>query len=177
MGYFDKLTESAFKEGDNGETIYFPNGVFGRGRLIHDPTRKAQLFKYHKRLNKYLIPLSVLYGMLLGLGGGLSVNGVMPLIITGIIVLIRQRYLMRGLPVLNEKLSVKEATAATSRNFHPALLLFMIGNGVFLVLLSLTIPFILDKPLNEIISLVLIPSIVGLVLIGISMYLYKIKVK
>ncbi len=46
MGYFDKIAKAAFKEGDNGETIYFPNGLLGKGRLVKDPARRNQLFKF-----------------------------------------------------------------------------------------------------------------------------------
>ena len=51
MGYFDSLAGIAFKKGDKEETIYFPNGIIGKGRVFEDPILKEKLFKYHKQLN------------------------------------------------------------------------------------------------------------------------------
>lgn len=175
MGYFDTITEIAFKKGDNGETIYFPNGIFSKGRLVENPERKEKLFKYHKRLNKYFLPFSVLYGVLIGLSGETSLTGFMPIIIIAILIFIRQRILIKGLPVHNQKLTLKETSSSASKAFHPAILILMIVNGLAAILLSLSIPFILDKPLNEILSLVLIPLVVGIASLGIGLYLYKIR--
>ncbi len=175
MGFFDKMTESAFKEGINGETIYFPNGVLGKGRLVQESARKEQLFKFHKRLNKYLIPVSILYGILAGLTGEVSLTGFMPLIILGIIVFLRQRFLMRGLPIHDEKLTVKEASTYAAKAFHPVFLFLIVLNGIILLLLSFALPFILEKPIDEVFFLMLFPFAIGLMSLGIGLYLYKVK--
>jgi len=175
MGYFDKISELVFKEGDDGETIYFPNGILCKGRLIQDPVRKAKLFKYHKRINKYLIPFFSLYGLILGLSGAVSLEDFIPVLIFCIIVFIRQRFLIRGLPVYNTKLTRKEVTVSLSKVHHPLFLVFMALNGVILIIVSLGMPFVLDKPISEMLDLVLIPFIVGSMLLGFSLYLYKIK--
>jgi len=175
MGYFDKISELAFKEGDNGETIYFPNGILGKGRLVQDPVRKTKLFKFHKRINKYLIPFFALYGIILGLGGSVSLEGFMPVLIFSIIIFIRQRFLTRGLPVYNGRLTGKEVTASLSKIYHPLVLIFMAVNGVILMIISLGTPFVLDKPISEILVLVVAPFIVGFTLFGFSLYLYKVK--
>lgn len=51
MGMFDKMTETAFREGKNGETIYLPHGVLGKGRVVSDPIKKKELFKFHINLD------------------------------------------------------------------------------------------------------------------------------
>ena len=173
MGYFDKLTESAFKQSKTGESIYFPNGVLGKGRLVKDVLKKDKLFKFHKRLNKYLVPFGVLYGMLIGLGGGLSMDSILPILIIGIIVFIRQRYLIWGLPIHDERLTLGEATTSVSKAFHPALLVVMGVNGILLILLSLSLPFILEESYSEALFLVLTLSILGVLSLWFSIYFYK----
>ncbi|WP_126457086.1 hypothetical protein [Sulfuriflexus mobilis] len=175
MGYFDKIAATAFKEGKNGETLYFPNGILGKGRLVEDPVRKEKLFKFHKRLNKYFLPLCILYGLLLGLSGGVSLNGFMPIIIIGLVVIMRQQILIRGLPVKNEKLSAKEAMTSTSKALHPAWVPVMFVAGIIGILLSLSIPFFFEKSFNELLGLVVITLTLGIVSLGISLYLYKIQ--
>ena len=132
MGYFDKITEAAFNEGKNGETIYFPNGIFGKGRLVEDPTQKAKLFKFHKRLHKYLLPLCIIYGLLLGLGGEVTLDGFIPIIIILIFVVVRQRVLIKGLTIIDDKLTFKEVTTTVSKAYHPAFLIFMLLSFLFL---------------------------------------------
>ena len=175
MGYFDKITEAAFKKGENGKTIYFPNGVLGKGRVIEDPILKEKVFKFHKRLNKYLVPFAVFYGILMGLGGGASLNAISPLIIIAAFVFLRQRFLIKDLPKHNVKLTVKEASTSTSKAMHPAVLVFMMLNGAMCIVLSLLLPSLFGKPINEIQSLVLIIFMLGVVSLAISIYLYKLK--
>ncbi len=175
MGYFDKIAETSFKEGDNGETIYFPNGIFGKGRLIKDPNQKTKLFKFHKRINKYLIPLVILYGIPLGLVGENLLKGIVPILIIGVIIFIRQRFLMRGLQIYDKKLSFKEATSSVAKAYHPTLIILMLISGVILILLALSLPLVIEKPIDEILSLVLIPLLTGILSFGVGLYLYKIK--
>ncbi len=175
MGYFDRITEVAFKKGENGKTIYFPNGVLGKGRVIEDPILKEKVFKFHKRLHKYLVPFAVFYGILMGFGGGASLNAISPLIIIAAFVFLRQRFLIKDLPKHNVKLTVKEASTSTSKAMHPAVLVFMMLNGAMCIVLSLLLPSLFGKPINEIQSLVLIIFMLGVVLLAISIYLYKVK--
>lgn len=175
MGYFDKITESSFKTGSNGESLYFPNGILGKGRLVQDSVRKTQLFKYHKRLHKYLVPFAILYGLVIGIGNDISLDSLMPILIIGSIVFIRQRYLIRGLPIHNEKLTIKEVASTASKAFHPAFLILMALNGAALIAISIAMPFILNEPINEILTLVIVPFVLGVVSLAVYIYLYKIK--
>lgn len=172
-GYFDKIAEIAFKEGENGETIYFPNGILGKGRLVEDPACKERLFKLHKLLYKYFVPLCILYGLLLGLSGGASLDGLAPIILIALLLMLRQQVLIRGLPVLNERLTVKEAAVSTSKAFHPTFMKFAFAYGVLGILLSLFIPYFLEKPINEVLDLVLIVLALSVILMIISIILYK----
>jgi hypothetical protein len=46
MGYFDGLTDAAFKQDQLGNTVFYPWGVIGRGYILTDPAKidQARLF-------------------------------------------------------------------------------------------------------------------------------------
>ena len=49
MGYLDRTTETVFADQEDGNTIYFPDGVFGPGRIITCEKRKKEVFIAHCR--------------------------------------------------------------------------------------------------------------------------------
>ncbi len=46
MGYFDGLTNASFKTDADGNTVFFPYGALGKGRLIADPDIAEQLKRF-----------------------------------------------------------------------------------------------------------------------------------
>ena len=52
MGYFDQLAEAAFKTSDDGEIIYYPNGVLTKGRVIPDQETRDKAFKLQRKILK-----------------------------------------------------------------------------------------------------------------------------
>ncbi len=46
MGYFDGLTNASFKPDADGNTVFFPYGAMGKGRLIADPDIAEQLKRF-----------------------------------------------------------------------------------------------------------------------------------
>ena len=53
MGYFDQLTESAFKETEDGLCVYYPNGIISKGRIVPTQELKAKIYSFHKANAKY----------------------------------------------------------------------------------------------------------------------------
>ena len=49
MGYFDALTNASFKPDTDGNTLFFPYGAWGKGRLIADSDSAEQLKKFISR--------------------------------------------------------------------------------------------------------------------------------
>ena len=63
MEYFNKISESAFVDQDDGSTIYYPNGSLSFGRIIECEKRKKLIFSKHKT--------NLIIGILLGIVVGL----------------------------------------------------------------------------------------------------------
>ena len=175
MGYFDKITEQAFKVTEEGETIYYPNGFLGKGRVIRRPENKEKLYKHQKRINKYFVPFSIIYGVLIGLSGSLSLEIFYPVFIVYLFIFIRQRFLIRGLPIHGKKLTVKETSKSISKIYSPMFLKFMGVIGVTSILISFLIPFVFEKPINEILFLILVPFSVGVANLAFAVYFYNVK--
>ncbi len=55
MGYFDGLTDAAFKKSHTGQTIYYPWGVFGSGYVVESEEKQEQIRKFLKRLYVILL--------------------------------------------------------------------------------------------------------------------------
>ena len=175
MGYFDKITEQTFKVSEEGETIYYPNGLLRKGRIVGSTKKKEKLYKYQKRVNKYFLPLSIFYGMLIGIGGSLSLEAFYPIFIIYLLIFIRQRFLIRGLPVYEKKHTIKETTKSISKIYSHNFLKLTAVMGVLSILLSFSIPFIFETTINETWPLILILFGMGVVSLVIAIYFYKIK--
>ena len=65
MGFFDNMTKTLFKENEEGTTIYYAKGLFRKGYIVTDETQKEKLYKFHKRIFKYLLPFGIVYTLLL----------------------------------------------------------------------------------------------------------------
>jgi hypothetical protein len=178
MGYFDNLAAAAFKKGSQGETIYYPNGRFGKGRVVNDPDRQKELYRYQKRLN-YLFAFVMLYVTVLAILDVSLVNTVIQIIAIVAIVLLRQQYLIRRLPYSSEALSRGEVDKATSKAMSPALLAFVFANGIICIALGVLTPYILTKPTKEIHSLALALQVTFLILgpifVGFAVYFYRVR--
>ena len=64
MGYFDGLTDAAFKKDRFGNTVFYPWGVFGRGRILPDEQSignvRQFLRGYYQALFCVVIPLGIM---------------------------------------------------------------------------------------------------------------------
>lgn len=174
MGFFDKLTESAFKQGKYGEAIYFPHGVLGRGRIIENPARKRKLFEYHKRLIKYLLPFCIVYGGLIGLDGA-KTGAFAPVVLILIIAFVRQRILIWGLPKYHEKLTLSEAITTNADAYSPGVIKLLIVNSILIIVVGISIPTLFGMELKDAFVFVLTALVAGLISLVISLKLYKAK--
>lgn len=66
MGYFDGLTDGAFKEDDEGNSIFYPFGILGKGRVIPNKDEKEKLRNILKRYYQVFLPLFLLIGIIVG---------------------------------------------------------------------------------------------------------------
>lgn len=136
--YFDSLVAPLFKKDDQGRTLFFPAGIWSKGRIIPDEATGERLRKGIRRgymvLFGLLIPLFAIGNAFLSRGS----NGWMYPIIGGLLIgLAFQAYtftLARGLPVSDNRLSYKEAVTSQSRALGAGWLKALaIGSALFVL--------------------------------------------
>ena len=66
MGYFDGLTNASFKPDTDGNTVFFPYGVWGKGRLITDADIAEQLRKFISRFYMVAFSMMLVIGVTVG---------------------------------------------------------------------------------------------------------------
>jgi hypothetical protein len=135
MGYFDGLTNASFRKDAQGRDLFYPYGTHGRGRIIPDAETADRLRASIKRLYILLlaaIPLliaivrmahdSVLYLLLLVLAVTALTAGYV-------------RYLTRGLPYSEERLTYRESLRNSLRGYSRLnLVLLAIVSALFVAL-------------------------------------------
>lgn len=103
MGYFDGLVESTLKKDKSGNTVFYPWGVLGKGRVIADADREIQLRRFLLRYYKVTLPVSIIFGIL-------RIWPLLPIIV-GVFTawyLIESRRVLAGTPFSEERLTLKE---------------------------------------------------------------------
>ncbi len=140
MGMFDNMTKALFKEKEDGTTIYFGNGLLKEGYIVTDPEQKEKLYKFHKNLFKYMVPLGIVYSLLWGLSGA-GLGGFVPVLIVSLLIYLKQKSLIKGLPKANEKLSATETRETIAKSLPKWFVLLMIINGVLGIMMAIFLYF------------------------------------
>ena len=127
MGYFDGLTSGNFKKDGNGNTVFFPWGILGKGRVLPDESTETRIRGFVRRYHQIALPIIIGVGVLFGwvwlfllapfLGAGFYFG---------------TRPLVSGCPQSEDKLTIREAyeNSAASHNKFTLWLLF-IGSVLF----------------------------------------------
>ena len=143
MGYFDDPTGVLFKRDRNGNSVFFPWGILGSGRLLPDESTELRVRGYVRRW--YRISLPMILGVAI-VGGAWSFLLVLPL----------SAWFYFGLkPLLadclysEEKLSLKEANAFVAAS-HSRLTLWLIFVCFVSCLLGGTLMLTIAKSSREI---------------------------
>lgn len=130
MGYFDGLVEASFKKDTNGNAVFHPWGIFGRGRVLADPAKAAELRAFVRLYYQVSLPLIIV----------LAVVGVWWLLLVAAIALplwfvLRSRYLLTGAPFSEERLTWKQSVQ-NSANAHNRFILWFLclSSGCFVAI-------------------------------------------
>ncbi|RJP93500.1 MAG: hypothetical protein C4518_06365 [Desulfobacteraceae bacterium] len=67
MGYFRNLTNSSFKQGNNGERLFYPWGVCGKGYILESIEQESRIRKYLSTYYIVSLLLIIIIGAFLGL--------------------------------------------------------------------------------------------------------------
>jgi hypothetical protein len=135
MGYFDGLTNASFRKDSQGRDVFYPYGIYGRGRIVPDAETAQRLRSSIKRLYILLMAilppaiviirlaqLSLVYLLLLVLAGAAISTGYV-------------RRLARGMPYSDERLTYRESLQNALRGYSRlSLVLLAILSAVFVAL-------------------------------------------
>jgi len=126
MGYFDGLVNAAFKTDRHGDTVFYPWGVFGRGRVLKEPAVAAAAKLFLRRYYQFtLCAVAVLSAVVVNRSVGMPVKiGV--LVAYFVIFLgwffVGSRRFTSGAEYSDERLSMRESQANTAANMSRGML-------------------------------------------------------
>jgi hypothetical protein len=136
MGYFDGLTNGNFKKDGSGQTVFYPWGVFGKGRVLSDEATENKVRGFVRRYYQVTLPLIIGVGVILG---WVYLFLLVP-IFAGWFYL-RTKTLVAGCPLSESKLTLGEsyANSAVTHNTWTLWLLFIcsvlfVATGIWMAL-------------------------------------------
>jgi hypothetical protein len=138
MGYFDGVTEASFKKNKEGQTLYYPWGIFGKGYLITDAAKESQLRNFTKYNYMLILPLVILNQIIFGPVPNLIIFPIYTIIFIALI-----KKFTNGLPVVTEKLKVSEAYRNSAKRHD--LFTLIILDIVALLFVALGLLFVIEK--------------------------------
>lgn len=66
MGYFEGLVNGNFKKDTNGNIVFFPWGILGRGRVLPDEATETRARAFVGRYYKISLPMIIGVGVIVG---------------------------------------------------------------------------------------------------------------
>lgn len=132
MGYFEGLAAAAFKKGAGGQTLYYPWGIFGKGRILPDDDTERRARAFLIRYYKISLPASVVLALVLGLKWAL-VAGVLA---TAGFHMANKR-LVGHLPCSAERLTLKEGYRNSAARHRASTLWLLLAASVVLGLVGI----------------------------------------
>ena len=130
MGYFDGLTDAAFKKDVSGNNLFYPWGIFGSGFIINSEDEKNQIRGFFKKMYMVMFPSIIIIHMTVGFWLNLVL-----LPVYGIWYYFKAKKITKDLRKTEEKLKVSESykNSAKSHNLSTLIILELFSLG-FVVL-------------------------------------------
>jgi hypothetical protein len=164
MGYFEGLADAIFKQDSNGETVFYPWGVLGKGRIIRDPATRDALRNFIMLYYKVSLPLIVLLVVFrLWWLAALA----FPLMLLWFV--LKSRELLKDCPPSSERLTLREGYRNSAAS-HNSLTLWLLLIVSLLFCAGSVLLLVAGKPLFGIFGLVLFGACSGA-------FVYMIKAK
>lgn len=137
--YFDSLTEPMFKADAEGRPLFFPLGIWARGRVLPDEAAAAALRAKVRRA--YMLFFLVLIPVVAGGAPVFKLGSVWPGAMMGLVAGVGlQAYILsltRGLPRSDEQLTLREAQRTQARLLGRGWLRALLGISLVLMLSGL----------------------------------------
>jgi len=138
VGYFDGLTNGIFKKDKYGNTVFFPWGVLGKGRVLSDESTETRVRSFVRRYYQVTLPLIIGVGVIFG-----WVWSFLLLPVFGAWFYFGSRRLVSKCSYSEDKLTLKESyeNSAVSHNKFTLRLLFIFSvlfvlAGIFMAIAS-----------------------------------------
>ncbi len=171
MGYFEKIANNFFREKD-GKTIYYPNGMIGKGRVIPNEEIKTKLVNFHKRILQLSFFIVLPYAYFVGISESVSAIALSPVIFVALLIYFWHRNLVSSLEVHNSKLGAKDAVTGNVKAL-PNWYFWVFGSiSLVLTILVLILPVIAGKPFTWPLFAVAAAGLFGFVF---SVKMYRVK--
>jgi hypothetical protein len=175
MGYFDKVAANYFKETDEGEVIYYPNGALGKGRLVPDEATREALFNMQKQMLQVLFLVVLPYIWIIGIAGAYTLGAFSPVLLVAGYYLYRQHKLTRHLKKHHLRLGFKEAATRGSKVLPDAYYKIMMVFSVLVIILALSLPMMMGVPFEQLFWPVIGISAFGLFGLVLAVKMYQLK--
>lgn len=127
MGYIDDRAADLLKKDASGNTIFYPWGAAGKGYVV-SPAKAEECRSFVRKNSLYTLPLLPVMIVLCALTSGKAI----PFIMLGGIIysswaVWKLKGMVKGLPVSNVRLTLKEAAHNLGRAYHVAILFLLEG--------------------------------------------------
>lgn len=110
MGYFDGLTSASFKTDENGNTVFYPWGVLGKGHTLPDAEKEAELRTFVRRSYQVSLPAVI--------GAVVIFDWKVALLVLALFYLwfyFRTARMLKDLPLSDSTLSLRESYTSSAK--------------------------------------------------------------
>lgn len=149
MKLFDAMVENSFKKTEDGLDLFYPNGIFGKGKIIPNQDEKDKVIKF---LKKYYIIGSAL--LLFTVFIKIYFLTALAFVSLTIYYYKESNRITKSYAVSSIKLSAHETMKKASKNYGKGIIIFGIILGILLISLGILSLFLLNSGLNPLDSVV-----------------------
>lgn len=135
MRYLDNLIDRNFRKNKNGNTVFFPWGIFGRGRVLPDESTEARIRGWVRRNYFVFVPIAIGVAVISSIVGWAWSFLLVP--VCGVWVHVGTKSLVSGLPYSDERVTLKDFYATEAERHNKFILSIYLLGAVLFVLLGI----------------------------------------
>lgn len=135
VGYFDGVTDAAFKKDSQGRNLFFPWGIFGSGFIVESEEQRNQIRNFFKKMYMVIVPTIIIIQMAVGFWLNLVL---IPVYCVWYYFTIKK--ITQNLPRTTERLKTSEAYKNSAKSHNLPTLIFLeltslgfVATGVWLL--------------------------------------------
>ena len=129
MGFFEGMANASFKKDSNGNSVFYPWGVIGKGRVLQNEATKITLRKCVIFYYQIMLATAILLGIF-----KLWLPAILILAMLTLIFYLYVTHLTKNCPICAEQLTLKERYKNSANSHNTLMLWFMLLVSLLLVL-------------------------------------------